>query len=251
MSKNQTTAPTRKIQHNLHSIPFGKDANKYYARVKTQKALSVDDICRLAQQRGGSAFDADEIKMCVNDFLCEMAYQLSNGMSVNTGFFHVEPTIKGVFESKSDKFDAKRHSVGFSFNQGVKMKPYADKCIVENINTTADALTFDYVYDYHSKSLNDRLTPGKNILIKGTHIKTTGTDESVGIYFTNLDTAEVFKVDASSIMENKRVKLILLTPMLTKGRYTIKIVTQNVWGKKESAMLKTIYLSPDKELLVE
>lgn len=240
MTKRKPLEPTHNVQINIEPLHFSSEANKYYGMVQPTTYLSTDDICRLTALRGGSMFSTEQIKLCVNEFLAEMAYQLSNGASVNTGYFTAEPTVKGTFNSSHQNFNPNDHSVSFNFRQGSELIPYANNAKVEVVNSTKDKLIFDYVYDYSSDSTNKLITANKLLLLKGNKLKVTGNDASVGVYFINHDTHETFKVHNNDIIKNNPKSLLLLAPPLTKGKYSINIVTQNNWGSKNNNSTKTI-----------
>ncbi|WP_148285377.1 DUF4469 domain-containing protein, partial [Flavobacterium sp. B17] len=58
------------------------------------------------------------------------------------------------------------------------------------------------VTDVKSGSVNDLLTPGRNLKILGSKIKVTGEDPSVGIYFVDATTQAKTKVEQSDIVIN-------------------------------------------------
>jgi len=75
-----------KIKANLYPNLLTEDPNDYVARVISERILNVKEICNVAVTRGGGAQTTVEaMEHNVNLFLKEIAYQLSDGYSVNTG----------------------------------------------------------------------------------------------------------------------------------------------------------------------
>jgi hypothetical protein len=73
---------------------------------------------------------------------------------------------------------------------------------VEILGVADTALHVVQVTDVKTGSVNDLLTPDRNLRIAGSKIKIAGADESVGVYFGNQDTAERTKVDHSGVVTN-------------------------------------------------
>ncbi|MPS75187.1 MAG: hypothetical protein E2590_18880, partial [Chryseobacterium sp.] len=106
-----------KIKAYLYDNTLTKDnPNDLIARTASERSLSVQDICQAAVQRGGADVSASAMAHAVELFLSEMAYQLCDGYSVNTGYFTASTTIRGVFDSPSETFNKDKHSVLFQFN---------------------------------------------------------------------------------------------------------------------------------------
>ncbi|WP_243349856.1 DNA-binding domain-containing protein [Parabacteroides sp. FAFU027] len=107
-----------RLKANLFENVLTEDPNDFIARVSAERTLSIPDICNSAAGRGGADVSATAMEHSVNLFLKEMGYQLSDGFSVNTGYFTATPLIKGVFNSPMETFNPSKHSVLFQFNQG-------------------------------------------------------------------------------------------------------------------------------------
>lgn len=57
-------------------------------------------------------------------------------------------------------------------------------------------------------------------------MKIAGSDPSIGIYFTNETTGDVVKVDDSDVVVNNPSELMIVTPALPAGTYTLKVTSQ-------------------------
>jgi len=82
------------------------------------------------------------------------------------------------------------------------------------------------VTDVKSGSVNDQITPNRNLKIKGYKLKLAGDNANVGVYFVNKDTAERTKVDASDIVTNNPSELVIVIPALKAGAYTLEVTSQ-------------------------
>ncbi|MGE4513613.1 MAG: DNA-binding domain-containing protein [Chryseobacterium sp.] len=238
-----------KIKAYLYDNTLTKDnPNDFIARTASERSLSVKQICEAAASRGGADVSASAMEHSTELFLKEMAYQLCDGFSINTGYFTASTTIRGVFDSPSETFNKDKHSIIFQFNQGEKLRAEIPNIEVEILGVAESSAVILQVTDVKSGSVNDLLTPGRNLKIVGSKIKVAGEDASVGIYFVDAASQARTKVDPTDIVTNNPSEVIVVIPELPSGNYNLEIVTQFT----DSSMLKqprTALL--DKPLTVE
>ena len=215
-----------KIKAYLYENLLTDDPNDYVARAISERSLSVADICDSAVARGGSDISVPAMEHGVQLFLKEMAYLLGDGYSVNTGYFTAAVNIKGVFNSPDETFNPAKHSVQFLFNQGEALRAELPGVEVEILGVAESGLTIVQVADLKSGTVNDRLTPGRNLRIKGSKLKLAGDNAAVGVYFVNQATNESTKVDTDDIVINNPSELLIIIPQLAVGTYTLQVTTQ-------------------------
>ncbi|WP_374458498.1 DNA-binding domain-containing protein [Chryseobacterium taeanense] len=239
-----------KIKAYLYDNTLTKDnPNDFIARTASERSLSVKQICEAAASRGGADVSASAMEHATELFLKEMAYQLCDGFSVNTGYFTASTTIRGVFDSPSESFNKDKHSIIFQFNQGEKLRAEISNIEVDILGVAEASSVILQVTDMKSSSVNDLLTPARNLKIVGSKIKVAGDDPSVGIYFVDAATQARTKVDPSDIVTNNPSEVMVVIPELPSGTYNLEIVTQ---FSKNSAFLKEPRVALlDKLLTVE
>lgn len=219
-----------RIKAYLYENLLTADPNDYIARVASERSLGIKEICEASVNRGGADVNASAMQHAVELFLKEMAYQLSDGYSVNTGYFTANAQIRGVFNSPNETFTSDKHNILFQFNQGEKLRqeiPHIDVQILGVADSTTAILQ---VLDVKSGTVNDVLTPSKNLKITGTKIKIAGEDATNGFYFVNQATQASTKVEASEIVVNNPSELIVVIPDLAAGTYKVEVVTQFTVG---------------------
>lgn len=219
-----------KIKAYLYDNTLTKDnPNDLIARTVSERSLSVQDICQAAVQRGGSDVSASAMAHAVELFLSEMAYQLCDGYSVNTGYFTASTTIRGVFDSPSETFNKDKHSVLFQFNQGEKLRAEVPNIQVDILGVAEASAVILQVTDMKSGSVNDLLTPGRNLKVSGSKIKLAGDHPSVGVFFIDSKQSRI-QVDPSDIVVNNPSELMVVVPELPAGSYSLEVVTQHTAG---------------------
>jgi len=214
------------IKAQLYDNVLTPNANDFMARVQSERSLNVKDVCRAATTRGGADIPAAAMEHAVELFLKEMGYSLCDGFSVNTGWFTASVSIKGVFDSPVEKFNAAKHTVMFDFNQGSLLRKELAAVTVEITGVADTSAYIAQVVDVKTGSVNDLITVGRNLKITGSKIKIAGNNPTNGIYFVDNVTNESIKVDATDIVTNNPSELIIIIPPLTLGEYRIEIVTQ-------------------------
>lgn len=210
----------------LHDNYLTDDPNDFLARVNNERTLGIDDICQSANARGGADISAASMSHAVNLFLKEMSYLLCDGYSVNTGYFTVGTQIKGVFNSPKETFNANKHAIYFLFNQGDILRKELSNIEVSIIGVAETGCEIAQVTDVKTGSVNDVITTGRNIKIKGSKIKLAGDDATVGVSFIEQTTGLITRVDMWDIVSNNPSELIIVVPEMIEGKYILEIRTQ-------------------------
>jgi hypothetical protein len=216
-----------RIRAYLYDNLLTKDnPNDLIARVVSERSLSVQQISEAAVNRGGSDVSATAMQHAVELWFKEMAYQLCDGYSVNTGYFTAGTLIRGVFDSPQETFNAEKHSILFQFNQGEKLRVEIPNIEVQILGLADASATIVQVTDVKTGSVNDLLTPGRNLRISGSKIKVAGTDAANGIFFLDTATQARTAVDPTDIVTNNPSELLVVIPALPAGEYVVEVVTQ-------------------------
>ena len=128
--------------------------------------------------------------------------------------------------SGTESFDPSKHSVIFQFNQGDTLRKEITNIEVEIMGVADNSITITQVTDVKSGSVNDVITPNRNLKIKGYKVKIAGDNPAVGVSFFNETTATTYPVDPSDMVTNNPSELIIITPTLPAGTYTLKVTSQ-------------------------
>ncbi|MDX9919163.1 MAG: DNA-binding domain-containing protein [Paludibacter sp.] len=217
-----------RIKVNLYPNLLTEDPNDFSARVISERTLSISDICRTAVSRGGAqtSTSAQAMESNVALFLKEMAYQLCDGFSVNTGYFTANTQLRGVFNSSTETYNPEKHTILFQFNQGELLRKELGNVSVVIDKVGEAMLVIEEVYDSKSGTVNDLLTPNRNLKIRGSKLKIVGENPDNGVYFINTADNTRTKVDPTDIVTNNPSELIVVVPELKAGTYKVEVQTQ-------------------------
>ena len=213
------------IKAYLYDNLLTDNPNDFSARVSSEHSLNIDNICNSAVVRGGADISAASMKHAVELFLKEMGYQLCDGFSINTGYFTASPSIRGVFNSPTENFDSNKHSILFRFNQGELLRNELSGITVEILGTAESGAFIGQVLDVKSGTVNDLLTPNRNLKIGGSKLKVVGYSPEIGVYFVNQDTQALIKVEDSDIVTNNPSEVMIIIPALPAGEYKLQITS--------------------------
>lgn len=198
----------------------------YIARTTSERTLNVKQICQEAVTRGGADISASSMEHANDLFFKEMAYQLCDGYSVNTGYFNASVSIKGTFDSPTENFNKQKHVVLFRFAQGEKLRTEIPNMEVKIMGLAETSSAILQVEDVKTGSINDAVTPNRNLKILGQKIKVVGDDPTVGLFFIETTSGLATAVPPEDIVTNNPSELLILTPNLDPGTYTLQIVSQ-------------------------
>ena len=219
-----------RIKASLHDNPLTNDPNDLLARVHSERSLNVMDICQAAATRGGADISAAAMEHAVNLWFKEMGYSLCDGFSVNTGWFTANAVIKGVFNSPNENFNPTKHTVLFDFVQGSQLRKEIAEVEVDILGVADTSLTIMQVIDVKTGSVNDLLTPNRNLKISGSKLKIAGDSPANGVYFINQNTQERIPVDPTDMVFNNPSELVIVIPALQPGSYKVEVSTQYAVG---------------------
>ena len=237
-----------KIRAYLYENYLTTDPNDYTARVNSEKTIGVNEICQSAVTRGGADISAKAMKHAAELFLDEMNYQIFDGYSVNVGYFTATAAIQGVFNSPMEKFNQEKHRLLIQYTQGEITRRGLSDVEVDVLGVATNGSYIAQVTDIRSGTVNELLTPGRNLRIAGNKIKIAGDEYVLGVYFVNTTSEARTRVDEIDIVTNNPSEVLVVIPNLPAGNYRLEIMTRFSTGN----LLKTINtIVFDKVLVVE
>jgi hypothetical protein len=151
---------------------------------------------------------------------------VEEGGAVNTELFNAFPSIGGVFEGPDVPFDHNRHRVKINLHPGVALRAAVQGVKTKRLAAALTGTVITSVTDLKTGSVNDQLTPGRDVKISGMKLKIIGNKAELGLYFMPLGGGAEVKVDPSDIVVNNPSEVIAVIPSLPAGPYHIRIVTQ-------------------------
>jgi len=216
------------------------DPNDLTARVVSERTLGIGEIARTAVNRAKAPTTVEALEHNVNIFLREMAFQLMNGFAINTGFFTASAQVRGVFGNRAERFNPQKHAVLFRFNQGETLRRQLPNINVEVLGMGETAIMISHVVDKKTGSVNDLITPGGVLKIRGGRLKIVGDNPEVGVHFED-EAGNSYKVEERDLIVNNPSQLMVQVPALPAGRYQLVIRNQYAVGAMLREPRTTVY----------
>ena len=197
----------------------------YIARTDSEASLNIDQVCAALRDRGGFTGDFEDLADYVKQFFNEVAYQLLDGFTVNTGYFSIYPNLGGTFKTVHEIPDPKTHPLTFRFRPLKPLRELAQSThiIVEGLADTDGYI--DEFLDSENASVNGVYEPGNQFMISGHKIKIAGDDPGCGLYFVPTGSGDP-PVKVTRIVENSANKIIGIIPETNWAYCKLEIHTQ-------------------------
>jgi len=209
--------------------------NDYMAQVIGVRSYSVEEIVERMLKRGTLITKADVLAV-LEVYHNEIADIVSEGEAVHTPIFNTQPSIPGVFDSAADNFDPARHKVRVNINPGLLLRAAAEKIKATKVHVDDPIPYIVEVKDIVSGTVNDMLTLGGVLQLRGSRLKFLPDEPDNGVFLLDDQNGEN---RCQLIVENKPARIIVVLPdQLPRGNYRIEIRTTYSTAMKPAKTLK-------------
>ena len=200
------------------------DAGDYRAQVVNVTSYTSSEIVERIMKIGAGLTRSD-IASVLEAEKQVIADIIADGGAVHFDLFNAFPSIQGVFTSPDDGFDAARHKIRVNVHLGSALRSAVHGVRVKKIAAVVTGTIITSVLDVKSGTVNDTLTPGRDVKITGSKLKIAGEHTENGLYFVPAS-GDPVKVDPTDIVVNNPSEIIAVIPALATGTYRVRIVTQ-------------------------
>jgi hypothetical protein len=192
----------------------------------------------------GTSLTRTDVLAVLNALNEVVADGAGQGYTFNLPLLNTSFSISGVFESPLDTFDGNRHKLNLNLTKGVVLREAEKRVKPVKTNTSTPLPQIQEVKDSVSGSVNELLTAGGVVEVRGYNLKIEGGNPACGLWFV----AGGAEIKAGTVIENKPSRIIAMIPAMAAGTYQIKVVTQFTGGK----LLKTpkVFVYPKDLTLV-
>ncbi|MDR2446955.1 MAG: DUF4469 domain-containing protein [Treponema sp.] len=233
------------LEYTLEENRLTEEAGDYRAQVVNVTSFTSGELADRIMKIGAGLTRSD-IASVLEATKQVIADIIADGGAVHFELFNAFPSIQGVFKSPDESFDLARHKIRINLHPGTALRAAVNEIKVKKIAAVLTGTVITSVIDIKSGTVNDKLTPGRDIKIAGSKLKIAGDDPAVGLYFVPMS-GDPVKVDPTDIVVNNPAEVIAVIPALAAGAYRVRIATQYTGGKA----LKTPHVFTfEKELTV-
>ena len=216
------------------------DPNDFFAVPENVRVFIFEEILKRINLRY-TGLTPTQLYAAAKELFEEICLIVENGDAVITPIVNIYPGMTGVYNGATDSFDPKRHRCRANLTAGTQLNAAVRKIKTEKIIVPDPVPYILEVKDITGSSVDEALTPGGVIQLRGCRLKLAPEQPDNGIYLTG-ENGAVTKL--AILVENKPARLMAMIPAdLPQGIYTLEVKTSLSATNKVLKTLKTTTFS--------
>jgi hypothetical protein len=180
------------VQYSLIENHLTAAPNDFTAQTVGVRSFGMSEIVARILARNTGLSQA-QIESAISEFMREVCLIIEDGGAVNTSLFNSSPSIAGVFHGATDTFDARRHRIRTNLSLGTALRKSTDAIKTQKVQTAEPSPYILEVHDILSDSVNEQITPGGVLQIRGGRLKIAIENPENGVFLINV--GETLAVD--------------------------------------------------------
>jgi hypothetical protein len=211
------------------------DPNDFMVQPVNVKSRTLQEIFKRIEDRETGLTYA-QVSASVLEFFSEVYTITEEGETVNTLLFNTLWSTPGSVEGAAGSVDFKKHPAKINLYPGTGLREAARKVKTQKVIVADPVPHILEVKDIVGGTVNENLTPGGVIQLKGGRLKFLQTEENNGIFLVGEHGEEI---KLTVIVENKPSRLIAVMPNdVPQGDYFIEVRTSSSATGKPMKSLK-------------
>ncbi len=218
------------LQYALFDNPLTEDTTDLMAVVQGQDTVTQDNLTD-EMVIEGTGLTRPQAKAYIEKLFQLIKSHAAKGRRVKLPIVNIHSTIRGVFTSKDDKFDAARHRVVMLVTPGTELRRLEKEIKPEKVKGESPMPDPQDFTDAATGERNRTATPGGIATLKGYYLKFDPADLQQGLYFVpEANPAAAVRVEQFTSI--KPAALHFLIPALPLGNYRVEVRTYMRGGKQ-------------------
>jgi hypothetical protein len=211
--------------------------NDGMAQVVNLRSYTDDEIADQMLKRGTLLTKAD-ILAVLQVYREVIMNIVEDGGAINTALFNTTPSMPGVYDGTGDSYDPARHRIQTNIHPGTSLREATKRIKVKKVQVADPIPNIVEVKDVVSGSVNENLTRGSVVQLRGSRLKFILKNEDNGIFLLSENGGEI---KLTVVVENKPARLIAMLPAdLAQGTHLLEVRTTYSPGvHTEGKQLKT------------
>jgi hypothetical protein len=229
----------------LYDNPLTERTDDRYGRVVN--VASVNDEVLLARAiANGFNGNAESMRATLRAVDAEAMKAVARSEIVNYGLGHIALDTNAVFIGDAPVWDPEKDRLVARITPSKALREALKSTPVRILGMAPDNSVISFVTDVTTGKVNETLTLGGMVNLRGSRVKIVGNKPGIGLWLTNVDTQEEVEVPSTAIGMNDPKRISFVVPAtLAAGNYILSIVTQFVNGStllKEPRTLRLGYV---------
>jgi hypothetical protein len=198
------------------------------------RSYSDDQIIDRIMQRG-TTLTRPDLLAGIRAYQEEHERIVEEGNGFNTGLIIAGPNIAGKFNGVTDSFDHSRHKTRYSVSFSRTIQEKVAKVKMNKVQAPNTGPVIAAIRDGISGLTDGTLNAGGVLDIAGSRLKVFPDLPDDGVYFVASDSTEY---KATTLVENKPARLIVMLPSLPSGTYTLEVRTHYIGSAAPGKQLR-------------
>jgi nucleoid DNA-binding protein len=216
------------MKYSLNEKLLTERPDDYSAIAHAVSSLDTEAVLQRIINKGTTVTKTDVLAV-LNSFYEVVRDAHLEGHTVNLPLINTSFSISGVFDGPMDSFDPNRHKLNINVSKGTILRDAEKNVKTEKTNVQTPLPQIQEVKDSVTGKVNERITSGGVVEVRGYNLKIDGDNPKCGLWFVDDSGAEV---KAETIIENKPTRIIAIIPTLKSGNWQVKVVSQFSGGGK-------------------
>ncbi len=218
--------PKSSLLVELYDLAITPGSNKCFGKVLTKRFLKEDDLIKIAVSRR-TELNPSTLRAAI-DILQEIAMEeLLNGASVNFGPGIFKLAVNGAFAPENPEWNDEEHKIVLQVTPITKLSRKMKNIEVKVRGMAPIKNCINTVRDIATGKINECLTRGRAVELKGTKLKIAGDNTANGIKLTNTSNGKITLIPTGLMAENFPKNIIFIVPAtLEPGDYQMELTTQ-------------------------
>lgn len=218
--------PKNTLLVELYDLAITPGSNKCFGKVLTKKFLKEDDLIEIAVKRR-TELNPSTLRAAI-EILHEIAMEeLLNGASVNFGPWIFKLSVNGAFAPEKPEWNSEEHKVVLQVTPTTKLYREMEKVEVKVRGMAPVSTCINTVRELPNGKINESITRGNAVELKGVKLKIAGDNPANGIRLTNTASGETTVIPAGRMVENLPKNIIFILPeTMESGDYQLELTTQ-------------------------
>jgi hypothetical protein len=223
------------LQYTLVENLLTAAPNDYTAQPVNVRTHDLEEIFKRISARYPGLTPA-QIAAAVSEFFDEIYAITEEGDAINTPLVNTQFSMPKTYESAMDSYDPKRHSLKLNLTPGKRLRDAVRKVKPEKVIVAEPLPHILEVKDITSDTVNEMLTPGGVVQLRGGRLKFLPAEANNGIFLIN---EQGDSIKLTVIVENKPARLIAVLPTdILQGDYFVEVRTSWTTAGKPAKTLK-------------
>ena len=224
------------LQYGLVDNPLTAAPNDFTAQLVNVRSFSQEEILRRISERN-TGLSPEQLRAGVDLYIREVCKITEDGGAVNTPLINTQPSIAGVFHGADDSYDQNRHRVRTNITSGLALRRATAAIRTQKVTIAEPQPTILEVTDMMSGAVNELLTPGGVLQIRGGRLKLATQNPDNGIFLID---EQGQTTPLPMVIENKPARLIAMLPAtLACGAYTLEVRSSLSASNREGRTIRT------------